>query len=49
MADAVADQIAALLALGVGDAERGARRLDDLPVVQARADRAAALAAAMAD
>jgi hypothetical protein len=46
LADAVADQIAAMAVFGDGNAEQGAVRLDALPPVQARADYLAALAAA---
>jgi hypothetical protein len=45
LADAVADQIAAMAACDDGNAEQGAARLDALPPAQARTEYAAALAA----
>jgi len=45
----VADQIAAMAALGDGDAERGAARLDALPQARARSDYLAALTALARD
>ena len=44
LADAVADQIAAMAAFGDGSSEQGAGRLDAMLPTQARADYVAALA-----